>query len=103
MPIYPYSCNSCKKNWEIRLTMSEHDVIKDQVYCACGYKAHQLVAPLNFRLHGEGWFGRDAGNNSKGIGYEMTQREMDKSKEEVAKMDDYASEMSLKDENRSEL
>jgi putative FmdB family regulatory protein len=103
MPIYPYSCDVCKNKWEIRLTMSEHDVIKNIVKCSCGGTAHQLVASLNFRLQGEGWVGRDGGNNAKGIGYEMTQREMDKSKEDVAKMDDYAAEMSIKDLNRSEF
>lgn len=104
MPIYPYGCDKCKIQWEVKLTMKDHSVIKNSLKCAvCGEKAFQLVSPLNFRLQGEGWVGRDAGNNSKGLGYEMTQREMDKSKEDVAKMDDVVAEMSLKDENRREL
>jgi hypothetical protein len=78
--------------------MTEFSAIKDYCTChKCGRPAKLKVSPLNFRLQGEGWFGRDGGNNSKGLGYEMTQREMDKSKEEVAKMDDYAANMSEKE------
>lgn len=103
MPVYEYACDVCKIKWELKLTMKEHSAIKDQVHCLCGQQAYQVVSPLNFRLAGEGWFGRDGGNNAKGLGYEMTQREMTKSIQDVAKMDDVIANMAAKDENRSEL
>jgi len=103
MPLYEYGCSKCNKTWELKLTMQEHDDIKGQLKCECGEVAHQVVTPLNFRLKGEGWFGRDGGNNASGLGYEMTQNSMDKSKDEVARMDDCVSEMAAKDENVREI
>jgi putative FmdB family regulatory protein len=103
MPVYEFGCEKCKVKWEKKLTFAEHSAIKDLVVCECGEKAFQIVAQLNFRLQGEGWFGRDGGNNQKGLGYEMTQTSMDKSKEDVLRMDDAVAEMEAKDNNRSEL
>lgn len=103
MPLYEFACEKCKIKWEVNLTLSEHSAIKNSMRCECGNIGFQVVSPLNFRLKGEGWFGREGGNNAHGLGYELTQREMDKSKEDVARMDDYASNMSEKDEVRSEF
>jgi predicted nucleic acid-binding Zn ribbon protein len=103
MPVYPFSCEKCKKVWDLKLTMQEQHDTKGLIRCECGEIAQQMVTSLNFRLKGEGWFGRDGGNNCSGLGYEMTQNSMDKSKDEIARMDDCCSEMAAKDENVREI
>lgn len=97
MPTYAWTCDKCKIEWEVKMKMSEHALIKDHYCCTtCGEKARQLVSPLNFRLAGECWYGRGAGNNSTGLGYQMTDTEMQKNKDQVAKLEDVAGNMSEK-------
>ena len=104
MPVYEFVCDTCKIKNEIKLTMVQHSAIKNDINCEkCGEKMYQAVAPLNFRLVGDCWFSRGAGNNSHGVGYEMTNREMEKGRQDVAKMDDVVAEMEAKDNNRSEI
>jgi hypothetical protein len=95
--IYEFACDVCEIKWEVQMTMSEHSKQKDNIYCACGQKAYQVVAALNFRLVGDCWHSRGSGNNSHGVGYEMTDTEMLKSRQEVAKMDDVCANMAEKD------
>lgn len=88
---YNFNCDNCKNTIELKWTFSEHSLMKDSVICeTCGEKRYQAVAPLNFRLKGDCWYSRDGGNNSAGVGYEMTDNSMKASRDEVAKLEDIA-------------
>jgi hypothetical protein len=97
--LYDFACERCKVKWELKLTISEHSAIKDKITCeVCGQKAFQVVAPLHFRLVGEGWFGRDGGCNASGIGYEVTQTELNKNLDKMNYAEDYANAMMAEDD-----
>jgi putative FmdB family regulatory protein len=45
MPVYEYFCESCKKEFEAILTLSEHDHEEKIVCPKCGkHKVHQVAA-----------------------------------------------------------
>ena len=45
MPVYEYFCDSCKKEFEVILTLTEHDHEEKIVCPKCGrHKVHQLAA-----------------------------------------------------------
>ena len=99
MPVYDFACDQCKVKWELKLTLAQHSAIKDYITCEkCGNIAFQVVAPLNFRLVGEGWFGRDSGCNAAGIGYEVTQRELNKNLDDMNYAEEYANNMMARDD-----
>jgi putative FmdB family regulatory protein len=59
MPIYEFHCDNCNKQYEIKMSMSEHENQKDKLTCQeCHVILTQSVAPLNFKLNGHGWFGK---------------------------------------------
>lgn len=45
MPVYEYFCESCQKEFEVALTLKEHDH-EEQLQCPkCGgHKVHQMAA-----------------------------------------------------------
>lgn len=104
MPTYAFKCDNCDTIIDVNMSFKEHDQMKNKMFCIeCKSPMYQTVQRLNFRLAGEGWVGRDGGFNAKGVGYEITQNSMDKSKEDVLKMEDYVSIMSARDENIKEI
>jgi predicted nucleic acid-binding Zn ribbon protein len=97
MPSYPFACDECKIQTIVKMTFEQHENTKDHIYCdVCDNKMYQLVSPLNFRLQGDCWNARGAGFNSQGVGYEMTDNSMKKSREEVAKLEDVANNFTEK-------
>jgi predicted nucleic acid-binding Zn ribbon protein len=96
-PVYDFACNSCYKVYEIKMTLAEHDVLKEVMQCEeCGRMLSQKVAPLRFDLKGVGWFGK----NDSGTGYEVTQRELDKNLKYEADFDDFASKKIQEDRKK---
>ena len=96
-PTYNMNCDTCKNTIEVKWTFAEHDLMKNNTICeTCGEKRYQSVAPLNFRLAGECWHSRGAGNNSTGLGYTMTDNELKANIEQSAKIEDITGNMSEK-------
>ena len=53
MPIYEYSCKTCKKNFEISQKITE----KQKTKCpACKGKLEKVISLSAFHLKGTGWF-----------------------------------------------
>lgn len=102
MPLYPFRCDKCKIQWDIRMTFQEHEERKTVVMCPeCKGFANQAVAPLNFRLAGEGWFGKSS--DAIANPYAITQTELNKNLEGEKRCEDYVNTMTSKDENIKEL
>lgn len=102
MPTYQFRCVDCSAIAEIKVSMSEHEIIKNNMVCEkCGNKMTQTITPLNFRLKGEGWFG----NNSEAVAspYGITQMEINKNLDYEKRVEDYANTMGLRDENIKEI
>src|SRR3989338_2479781 len=56
MPIYEYSCNKCKKRFEIFQKITE----KPRKVCeTCGGKLEKVVSHSAFHLKGTGWYATD--------------------------------------------
>ncbi|MBI2645818.1 MAG: zinc ribbon domain-containing protein [Deltaproteobacteria bacterium] len=61
MPIYEYSCNKCKKSFEIFQKITE----KPRKVCEkCGGKLEKVVSHSAFHLKGTGWYKTTASPNS---------------------------------------
>lgn len=102
MAIYPMKCDNCKIKWDVKLSFAEHTAMKGKIVCPdCGEIATQMVAPLNFKLAGEGWFGSNA--DAVASPYGITQTEINKNLEGEKRVEDYANTMSARDENRKEI
>ena len=70
MALYTFLCDACKTGRDVRLTFSEHDLLKNNIVCECGHKMYQKVCPPHFKMEGSGW----AWDN----GYSLSQMEVDK-------------------------
>ena len=102
MPTYTFKCDKCMTKWDIKLTMSEHTLLKNSIHCKdCNEKATQMVAPLNFKLKGEGWFGKCSDAISDP--YAITQTELNKNLEGEKRVEDYVNTMTARDENINEM
>jgi putative FmdB family regulatory protein len=65
MPIYEYSCNKCKKKFEVMQRIDE----KPLTTCPqCGGRVKKVISPSAFVLKGSGWYATDyAGKGSKEV------------------------------------
>ena len=54
---YDFYCPKCSKVYEKKLSMKEHDEVKNKLICSdlCDTLLVQKVAPLRFKLQGYGW------------------------------------------------
>lgn len=56
MPTYEYVCQSCKAQFERRLSMSQYDSPQT---CDCGALGTREISVPNFILSGDGWPGKN--------------------------------------------
>jgi putative FmdB family regulatory protein len=102
VPVYTFRCITCNFTNDVKLTMSEHEIIKNSMCCpSCEASMTQVVAPLRFKLKGEGWFGNDSAAVASAYG--VTQTELNKNLEHEKRVEDYVNTMTARDENRQEL
>lgn len=60
MPLYTFYCSNCNKQYDIQMKLTEHSEQKDKLQCQeCNEFLTQQVAPLRFKLKGNGWFDQD--------------------------------------------
>jgi predicted nucleic acid-binding Zn ribbon protein len=95
-PQYQFACDECKVRWEVKLSFTEHEEKKNKMVCECGKPAYQTVSKPNFRMMGEGWFGKcsDAIEHP----YAITQRELDGNLDLEKRVEDIANNYQDKDE-----
>lgn len=97
MPTYDFKCDVCDITYTVKMSFEEHEKLKNQTYCLCGRQCYQVVAPLNFKLKGEGWFGNNA--DAVASPYAITQMEINKNLELEKKVEDVANNFSEKESN----
>ncbi len=59
MPIYTFICDSCGKEEERWLKITDS---RDEEKCSCGEKMTLRISPCNFHLKGSGWYVSDYKN-----------------------------------------
>jgi hypothetical protein len=94
MAQYTFYCFACSTPREVKLSFSEHDVMKNSMFCDCGGKLIQKVEPPFFKLGGLGWYGDN--------GYSLSQMEVDGNLEQEKRFeaqvyDDQGKERNIKE------
>ena len=95
MALYDYTCFACNVTREVRLSFTEHDLLKDNMFCDCGGKLKQKVSPPNFKMEGSGWHW----DNS----YSLSQMEVNKNLEQEKRFEDQVYSDQGKEKNIKEL
>lgn len=97
MPEYSFMCTGCGTAEDKKLSMAEHEKIKNNILCPkCGTIMLQCVAPLRFFLKGQGWFG----NSETAVDpYGITDMETRKNLDIEKRIEDQALNMSEKDKS----
>lgn len=88
MPTYPFACDKCKIQWDIKMSMSEHEEKRGKILCECGETAYQVVVPSGYKLKGEGWFGTNA--DAVASPYGITDMEIRKNLDNEVRVEDIA-------------
>ena len=97
--LYDYKCTKCRRVTEVKMSMAEHEESKSffnqKTACPhCNYVMEQQVAPLRFKLNGQGWFGE---YDSCPDAYGITEMEMRRNLDMEKRIEGEATEMQEKD------
>ena len=62
--IYRFSCENCKKNFEVEIPMDAYKKEKDNQFCPiCNSKMTRVLEWTGVAIgSGDGWFGKKGGN-----------------------------------------
>jgi hypothetical protein len=95
MALYTFYCFACSTPREVKFSFSEHEFMKDNLYCDCGGRMIQRVEPPKFKMNGHGW----AWDN----GYSTSQMEIDKNLDSEKKFEEKVYTDQGKERNIKEL
>jgi len=95
MPTYPFACDTCKVQWDVKMSMSEHEETKGKIICQkCGTPARQVVVRLGYKFVGEGWFGGNA--DAVASPYGITDMEISRNLDNEKRVEDIANNYNVK-------
>jgi len=87
---YLFRCEKCGIEREYEMSISEYEEKKNNLFCECGGKMKRVYHVVNFILKGSGWY-RDHL-------YGITDREMQRNRDEDMKLEEQVNSGKLKRE-----